>query len=54
MPRYEYHCPDCWATETITIMAKNYDRFNSIPMPCASCNTGHLKRVFTPFTFKVT
>ena len=53
MPRYEYECDSCGYTPSQKIAANDYAGATLDGSKCWHCLPGHLKRVYTPFTFRM-
>jgi predicted nucleic acid-binding Zn ribbon protein len=53
MPEYKYQCDSCDNTEFQNISAKEYSGETIDGGWCDKCGKGHFKRVYTPFTFRM-
>jgi len=54
MPQYQYKCNSCGSPTTITTSIANYDAtFADVSLTCDACMVGELKRVYSPFPFKL-
>lgn len=51
MPIYEYECTLCSYEGSITVLIA--DRDHLLGSPCPECLKGSLKRVFSPFSFRM-
>jgi hypothetical protein len=53
MPRYEYVCNECEIKESQDIPANDYGAWSLDGKSCKNCDTGKMKRIYAPFTFRM-